>query len=120
MGVFAAIIVISTSSSSDRDNRRSSSSSSLPMMFRISPFDLYYPYWDPYYYRRRRERLAYGEEMNTLEAIFSFVFGDGDPNEGLESDKWEAIGQIIRRSKGVVTAEQLAPFVIGEAREEDP
>ena len=89
-------------------------------MFRLSPFDLYYPYWDPYYYRRRRERMAGGEEMNTLEAIFSFVFGDGDQNEGLEDLKWEAIGQVIRKSGGVVTAEQLAPFLVGEAKEEDP
>ena len=116
--VFAAIVIIS-SSSKDNDNRRSSSSSSLPM-FRLSPFDLYYPYWDPYYYRRRRERMAGGEEMNTLEAIFSFVFGDGDQNEGLEDLKWEAIGQVIRKSGGVVTAEQLAPFLVGEAKEEDP
>ena len=117
MIVFAAIVVISTSSRDDRDNRRSSSS--LPF-FRLSPFDFYYPYWDPYYYRRRQERIAYGEEMNTLEAIFSFVFGDGDQNEGLDDLKWEAIGNVIRNSRGVVTAEQLAPFLIGEAKEEDP
>ena len=58
--------------------------------------------------------------MNTLEAIFSFVFGDGDLNEDLDDVKWKAVGQIIRKSKGVVAAEQLAPFMIGEAKEEDP
>ena len=49
--VFAAILVIATSSrSNDRDNR-SSSSVGGGLGFRLSPFDFYYPYWDPYYYR---------------------------------------------------------------------
>ena len=115
--VFAAILVVISSSRNDRDNRGSYRSSG-PSFF-ISPLDFYYPYWDPYYYRTRQQRLQYGEEMNTLEAIFSFVFGDGNQNDGLEDLKWEAIGQIIRKSKGVVTAEQLAPFMIGDAKEED-
>eukprot|EP00959_Pyramimonas_sp_CCMP1952_P452085 9465373-Pyramimonas_sp.AAC.1 len=30
---------------------------------------------------RRRAREARAGEMNFFEAVFSFVFGDGDPNE---------------------------------------
>jgi hypothetical protein len=39
--------------------------------------------------------------MNFLEAIFSFVFGDGDPNETFEERRWRALGQHIQvRDKG--------------------
>lgn len=50
-------------------------------------------------------------EMGFLESIFSFVFGDGDPNEGYEEERWGTIAQVIRQNGGVVTAEQLAPYL---------
>ena len=45
--------------------------------------------------------------MNTLEAIFSFVFGDGDQNGAWTTQG--TIGNVIRNSRGVVTR-RLAPF----------
>jgi hypothetical protein len=51
-------------------------------------------YWDPFWYRRKRERLATqrgGESMNFLEAIFSWVFGDGDPNVDFDKQRWQAV-----------------------------
>ncbi|KAL9261552.1 hypothetical protein AKJ16_DCAP26886 [Drosera capensis] len=41
--------------------------------------------------------------------VFSFVFGDGDPNQGIEETRWKLIGAIIASNGGVVTAEELAP-----------
>jgi hypothetical protein len=35
--------------------------------------------------------MARGEEMNFFEAIFSFVFGDGDPNEDYEEKRWKLV-----------------------------
>ncbi|KAK2982803.1 hypothetical protein RJ640_005127 [Escallonia rubra] len=47
-------------------------------------------YWDPYYYRRRRVR-ADDEGNNFIESVFSFVFGDGDPNQGAEEERWKLV-----------------------------
>ncbi|KAM3752144.1 hypothetical protein ACB098_04G166300 [Castanea mollissima] len=49
--------------------------------------------------------------MNSIESIFSFVFGDGDPNQGIEEERWKLIGQYISSNGGVVTAEELAPYL---------
>lgn len=49
--------------------------------------------------------------MTFFEAVFSFVFGDGDPNVAYDSQRWEAIGQYIRYRGGAVTAEEVAPFL---------
>src|SRR5919202_575404 len=55
-------------------------------------------------------------EMNFLEAVFSFLFGDGNPNADLEERRWQEIGSVIRNSGGDVAAEQIAPYLdnIGE------
>lgn len=47
-------------------------------------------------------------EMNFLEAVFSYVFGDGDPNADRAAKALEAAAQIIAQNNGVVVAEQLA------------
>jgi hypothetical protein len=56
------------------------------------------------------------EEMNFLESIFSFLFGDGDPNADLEERRWQTIGTVIRNQGGAVAAEQIAPYLddVGE------
>ncbi|KAG6477129.1 hypothetical protein ZIOFF_066381 [Zingiber officinale] len=66
-------------------------------------------YWDMNYYRRRQMRQEGG--MNFVESVFSFVFGDGDPNQGLEEERWKLIGQYISSNGGVVAAEELAPYL---------
>ena len=58
----------------------------------FDPTDILW-YWDPFYYRRRRERRMRGEGMSFVESIFSFVFGDGDPNAEFEERRW----QMVRR-----------------------
>eukprot|EP00966_Prymnesium_polylepis_P042697 992321-Prymnesium_polylepis.1 len=49
--------------------------------------------------------------MSLPAAIFSFVFGDGDPNEGLRAARVKALAEVIRANGGAVIAEQLAPFL---------
>lgn len=58
--------------------------------------------------RRYREG---GRPTSFLEAVFSFVFGDGDPNRDLEDRRWQAIGQVLRQNRGAVVAEQVAPYL---------
>jgi hypothetical protein len=50
-------------------------------------------------------------QMNFLESVFSFLFGDGDPNYNLEEKRWQDIGSVIRNNHGAVTAEQIAPYL---------
>jgi hypothetical protein len=49
--------------------------------------------------------------MSAFESIFSFLFGDGNPNADLETYRWRRIGETIRRLGGAVTAEQIAPLL---------
>lgn len=108
--VYTTIIAILTSSS-DEDNRgrRRGRSYDSGFSFYLNPADLFW-YWDPYYYRRRRVRKE-DNKMNFIESVFSFVFGDGDPNEGIEEERWKLIGEYIASNGGVVTAEELAPYL---------
>jgi hypothetical protein len=50
---------------------------------------------------------------------FSFLFGDGDPNEGLAEKRWQVIAQVIKRNNNVVTAEQLSPYTGADPKNED-
>ncbi|MDS3860451.1 hypothetical protein RIF25_06470 [Thermosynechococcaceae cyanobacterium BACA0444] len=49
--------------------------------------------------------------MNFLEGIYSFLFGDGNPNANLEERRWQEVGQQIINQKGAVVAEQIAPYL---------
>ncbi|XP_074564765.1 uncharacterized protein At5g03900, chloroplastic [Curcuma longa] len=108
--VYTTIIVLASSSRSEGENGRGrrgrSYDSGVTFLFR--PSDLFW-YWDMNYYRRRQMRQEGG--MNFVESVFSFVFGDGDPNQGLEEERWKLIGQYISSNGGVVAAEELAPYL---------
>ena len=46
-----------------------------------------------------------------LESVYSFVFGDGDPNSGREERQLAAVAASARQNGGVLTAEQMAPLL---------
>lgn len=74
-------------------------------------------FFDPNYGRpHRRRRAREQNQLNFFEAIFSFLFGDGNPNADLEQRRWQEIATVIRNNKGAVVAEQIAPYLdnIGE------
>lgn len=50
-------------------------------------------------------------DLNFLEAIYSFIFGDGDPNAELEARSDRAIANTIRAQGGVITGEQVLPLL---------
>lgn len=50
-------------------------------------------------------------KLNFLEGIFSFLFGDGDPNVDREQQRWQLIGARIRQQQGAVIAEQIQPYL---------
>jgi hypothetical protein len=61
--------------------------------------------------KKSAKQAAETGEMNFLESIFSFLFGDGNPNADLEERRWQEIGSAISSSKGAVAAEQIAPYL---------
>ncbi len=100
--IFTTILVVS--SSRDRDDREDRGRGGFgggggdfflsPLrIFGPSPFDLfYYDRYHPLGPNRYAEGAA-EPRMSFLEAVFSFLFGDGDPNEGLEARRTRAIAQ---------------------------
>jgi hypothetical protein len=62
--------------------------------------------------RDDRARLAREDRsLNFLEAVFSFLFGDGNPNADLEERRWQMIGTVIRNNGGAIVAEQVVPYL---------
>lgn len=110
--VYLAIFAI-LNSKSGKDDRRSESTT---FYFPRTGGDIFW-YTDPYYYQTRQSKRD--REMNFLEAVFSLVFGDGDPNTELETMRWNTVGSIIQENGGVVTSEQLAPYLDLEVKNGD-
>ncbi|KAL3643336.1 hypothetical protein CASFOL_014151 [Castilleja foliolosa] len=54
-------------------------------------------------------RSGYLYRAKFIDCIFSYVFGDGDPNQGIEEKRWKMIGLYIALNGCVVTAEEIAP-----------
>lgn len=113
--VSIALFFVSSSSKDDKNERDDGVILSVGRGSRIW-FDLtdILWYWDPFYDSRRASiRAAGGPDpgMSFVEAVFSFVFGDGDPNEGYEKLRWRQLGRYIQSRGGVVTAEEMAPFL---------
>lgn len=54
-----------------------------------------------------------------LDKVFSFLFGDGDPNADLTERYWQTLARVIKAHKGVLTADELAPYTAVEGSGED-
>lgn len=116
--VVAIIILITAASSAQKDERSSNSSGGLLLLPRLWLSPNWFYVFSPNYHRRRVPSQRYtprgakaSSEMNFLEAVFSVLFGDGDPNADLEERRWQAIATVIRNHKGSVIAEQIAPYL---------
>ncbi|WP_392530309.1 hypothetical protein [Nostoc sp. C117] len=111
------IIIIITAANSDRDNNGSGNSRGGGGFFYFPNLFWYFsPDYGTHYPERRHERREQSE-LNFFEAVFSFLFGDGNPNANLEERRWQEIGTVIRSNRGAVVAEQISPYLddIGEA-----
>lgn len=126
--IFSTVFFVSTaggaSDRDDRDDRRREGGFGGYGMGNFM-FDLLFPrnyfFYQPYYgYYGRMPYSArlYGDyrlepdepEPNIFERVFSYIFGDGNPNNGIETARLRAAAQVIRENGGAVVAEQLAPF----------
>lgn len=114
--IFVAITLL-LSSSSDNNGGGESGGSDRGGGFFFFPYFwndlLWIFYWnhDEPYYQQRSRLTDQKPEMSFLEAVFSFLFGDGNPNKNLEERKWSDIATAIRNNRGAVAAEQIAPYL---------
>ncbi len=120
LGIIAAILVISSSSSSERDSdSRRSEGGDLFFVWLGNPFSIFdptYGYYDtPTRSEYRPQQIQRAEkpegDRGFLENVFSFLFGDGNPNADLEQRRYVAIANVIRNNNGVVIGEQILPYL---------
>jgi hypothetical protein len=116
----AAIIIAISASGRDEDDRGGDFGGGTIFMpnFWIGPdfFWLFYPDYDD---RRQRRTKTERSQMNFLEAVYSFLFGDGNPNIDLAETRFATIGQILQNNDGAVVAEQIAPYLDEVDEDED-
>ncbi|MBX9568833.1 MAG: hypothetical protein K2X77_08050 [Candidatus Obscuribacterales bacterium] len=81
----------------------------------------YFTYRSPHtvVYDYNRPTVRRQSKSNFLLNCFSFLFGDGDPNEGLDEKRWQVIAKVIKQHNNVVTSEQLAPYLGTDPKNED-
>ncbi len=119
MAIVLIMIAASASKDGDSDGGGDDRGFGMPNIW-FNPFSIFW-YSDPYY---RYDRYDQGDrrsaprgnnepesEMNFLMAIFSFIFGDGNPNYDLEERRWQIVGKAIANNNGAVVAEQIAPYL---------
>jgi hypothetical protein len=117
VGIIAATIAIQSQgrSDNDRNDRRSDNRGGGGGFFFLggwgNPFGNPFIMFAPDYYEPQRMRQRDPDEMNFLESVFSFLFGDGNPNADLDERRWREIASMIRSHNGVVIAEQIAPYL---------
>lgn len=119
VAIAVAVIALNSSRSDDNDNRGSSDRSGsggggwggyIPGGYYGGGWNwtwIFLPDYDDRNYERRRTK----PELNFLEAIYSFLFGDGNPNLYIEQERWQLVAQAIRHNQGSVVVEQLAPYL---------
>ncbi len=109
-----AIILMIVAANSSRDDRSGGRGIGIPNVGFPNLFWIFYPNYYDRYDRpspRRRNQGGSTSDINFLEAVFSFLFGDGNPNAELEERRWQSIATVIRNSRGAVIAEQISPFL---------
>ncbi|HEY9640924.1 MAG TPA: hypothetical protein V6C57_10605, partial [Coleofasciculaceae cyanobacterium] len=124
--IFLAILLITIAALSSKDGNNGGSNDRQGSFgggfFMPSAWDWYWifsPNYGSSYprgsQRRSPARTVRGKpeepSMNFLEGVFSFLFGDGNPNADLEDQRWRVIGTVIRNHGGAIAAEQVAPYL---------
>ncbi|MDR0383214.1 MAG: hypothetical protein LBH50_04435 [Spirochaetaceae bacterium] len=104
----ALALSVASSSSQSGNNRRGNSGGGL--FFASGIFDFIIRIWfyselaktfNGRYYDNARQRRPRGKPL--YKAVFSFVFGDGDPNASIETREKQAVISYIQANKGVIS-----------------
>ncbi len=110
MMIAITAIIVGVNMSQDNDSNSEMNISFLPNFTDL--FIIFYPNYYGYSAPRHSQKsLDSKSKLNFLEAIYSFLFGDGNPNNALEERRWHQIGAIIRQNGGAIIAEQVAPYL---------
>ncbi|WP_448561541.1 hypothetical protein [Trichothermofontia sp.] len=132
--IFTAIIilVLAQQSQEGEERERRSDGGDPFFLWQLQRYTYLLSQWslffDPLDYDRRptqrriQSQAEVGQlvgQLNFLEAVYSFLFGDGDPNADLEERRWQMIATTIRNHQGVVVAEQIAPYLDDLGSESD-
>lgn len=80
-----------------------------------SPSSTYYPNSVQTTKKKKYEKFKDEHPKgNFFLECFSFLFGDGAPNSNLQTVRWQQIARVISKNGGVVSTEQLAPYLDGD------
>lgn len=113
--IFISIAIIVFAYTSSQEDNRGGNSRRGDMSFFPSYWisDLWW--WFSFNPGHHSSRLKASQKstssLNFFEAVFSVLFGDGNPNAELEEKRWQTIGQVIRKHQGAVIAEQVMPYL---------
>ena len=115
----AAIAALSVSSGSNSgsdsdDSRRDSRANTIRMNRIITETTLDVYRYDYFYNPQRFNRSdpkSRQDPMGFITRFYSFVFGDGNPNFDIEKRQLQKAISVIRENKGIICAEQLAPYL---------
>ncbi|MBW4665261.1 MAG: hypothetical protein KME01_13835 [Chroococcus sp. CMT-3BRIN-NPC107] len=107
--IFVILTAMNQSSDNDNSDRGYGGNSFFMPYFWIGPN--WYGVFSPDYDRRYQERRTEESQLNFFEAIFSFLFGDCNPNADLEERRQKEIAAVIRSNRGAVVGEQIAPYL---------
>ncbi|WP_448570285.1 hypothetical protein [Trichothermofontia sp.] len=120
--IFTAIIILvfAQQSQEGEERERRSDGGDLFFLWQLQRYSYLLSQWSLFFEpfdddrrlaKRRPKPQAEGNKLNFLEAVYSFLFGDGNPNADLEDRRWQMIATTIRNHQGVVVAEQIAPYL---------
>lgn len=117
MFIAIAAILIAASLNNDNDNNSGGGNSSsngggvfFAPNFWITP-DIFWIFDPGYDNRRYSQDPETPKKINFFQSVFSFLFGDGNPNQNLERHRWQQIGTVITNNGGAVIAEQISPYL---------
>lgn len=113
IAIIAAMLALSAAQGDNDRDYDGGGMIALPSMW-IGPdwYWIFLPDTDRRYRREQAENASDPKtQMSFLESVFSFLFGDGNPNADLEERRWRAIANVIRNQRGVVVAEQVTPYL---------
>ncbi|HEY9802879.1 MAG TPA: hypothetical protein V6D25_21120 [Leptolyngbyaceae cyanobacterium] len=113
------LIITAMNASSNNDDRNNNYGGSWGFFYFPDLFWYFSPNYGYYSPERRSRRES--SDLNFFEAVFSFLFGDGNPNANLEERRWQEIATVIRSNRGAVVAEQITPYLddIGEVYQQE-
>jgi hypothetical protein len=122
VGILIVVIILRGGRSNDRDRGYGDGGFHFGFFDWLIIRDLLY--WGSYNTYDRsidysRPSTARRHKSNFLLNCFSFLFGDGNPNYGLEEKQWQVIAEVIKKNNNVLTAEQIAPYTGADSSNED-